>query len=65
MREYEDIPMGLGLALAQNPGAMRYFTSLNSAGQRDIIEHTHNIGSPAEMRRYVNDLASLSGMNAY
>lgn len=59
MREYEDIPMGLGMHLAQNPGAMKYFTSLPTAEQRAIIEHTHSIGSPSEMRRYVQDLASL------
>jgi uncharacterized protein YdeI (YjbR/CyaY-like superfamily) len=60
MSQYDsDIPLGLGMHLAQNPAAMRYFTSLNSVEQRDIIEHTHSIDSPAEMRRYVQTLASL------
>jgi len=59
MNEYEDIPMGLGMALAQNPKAMKYFSSLNTTDRRNIIEHTHSIESPAEMRRYVQSLASL------
>ena len=59
MNDREEIPMGLGMALAQNPRAMRYFSSLNAADRREIIEHTHTIASPSEMRRYVQSLASL------
>jgi len=59
MSKYEDIPMGLGMALVQNPKAMRCFASLSPSERRNIIEHTHGINSPAEMKRYVQSLASM------
>ena len=53
-----DIPMGLGMALAQNLDAMSYFTSLSPEQQQSIIEATHNIHSKQEMRSFVESLAN-------
>ena len=52
-----ELPMGLGMALSQNPGAMAYFTGLSPERQRDVIEHTHSIHSKGEMQSYVRHLA--------
>lgn len=60
MSGFEDIPVGFGMALTSNPNAMKYFTALNSAEKQVIVEQTHNIGSAAEMRRYVQNLAHLN-----
>ncbi len=49
-----DIPMGLGMALAQNVEAMNYFSSLSQDEKNRIIEHTHQIGSKEEMQSFVN-----------
>ncbi len=50
------IPMGLGMALAQNTKAMQYFASLPAQEQQTIIENTHNIRSKQEMQSFVNSL---------
>lgn len=56
----DDIPLGLGMALAQNSRALSYFAGLSLGGKRDIIEKTHNIGSKKEMQSFVNSLNTVS-----
>ena len=51
-----DIPMGLGMALAQDIEAMNYFSRLPHERQRQIIAHTHGIDSKEEMQAYVRSL---------
>ncbi len=53
-----NIPMGLGMALAKNADAMAKFQGFTSAQQQTVIDHTHEIGSKAEMRLFVSDIAS-------
>lgn len=50
------VPMGLGMALAQDLNAMNYFASLGESGQRQIIEQTHGIRSKEEMRQFVSNI---------
>lgn len=52
------MPMGLGMALAQNINAMQYFSSLPRQAQQRIIDHTHSIQSKEEMQAYVQSLLS-------
>ncbi|MBQ9980090.1 MAG: hypothetical protein IJP23_03435 [Oscillospiraceae bacterium] len=54
-----DIPMGLGMALAENMTAMEYFAGLTDDKRRQIIEHTRDIKSKSEMRRYVRDISKM------
>lgn len=59
MKNYADgpeIPMGLGMALAQDITAMNYFAALSPQEQQAIIDHTHSIQSKKEMRSYVASL---------
>lgn len=51
-----ELPLGLGMALAQNLQAMRHFTSLSGDEQQSIIDQTHSIGSKREMRAFVDNL---------
>lgn len=51
-----DLPMGFGMALAQNVSAMERFSSLSPDQQRDIIDQTHRITSKTEMQSFVNGL---------
>ncbi|WP_087302949.1 YdeI/OmpD-associated family protein [Anaerotruncus colihominis] len=53
-----EIPMGLGMALAENLNAMEYFASLSPAQQQAVIERTHQIRSKQEMRSFVQSLPS-------
>lgn len=53
-----DIPVGLGMALAQNMEAMTYFASLSPQRQKAVIDAAHNIHSKQEMRAFVEALAA-------
>ena len=60
MQNYVDgkeIPMGLGMALAQNLDAMNRFSSLEHDQQQELINHTHGIQSKKEMKQYVSNIA--------
>ncbi|MDO5560647.1 MAG: hypothetical protein Q4F95_13785 [Oscillospiraceae bacterium] len=48
-----DIPMGFGMALAQNSQALTYFASLPDDKKQIIINGTHSINSKEEMQQYV------------
>ena len=48
-----DVPMGLGMALAQNVEAMQAFSAMEPAKQRAIIDRTHTSGSKKEMKAFV------------
>lgn len=54
-----EIPIGLGMALAENVEAMEYFSSLSKEEKQAIIDHTHSIGSKREMQEYVNSMFKL------
>ena len=51
-----DLPMGFGMALVQDPGAMAYFSDLSPDRQRQIIDQTHTIQSKGEMQSFVRHL---------
>ncbi len=51
-----EIPLGFGMALAENSDAMSYFSTLTPAHRREIIAHTHTIRSKEEMKRFVSNL---------
>lgn len=52
-----EIPMGLGMALAQNSEAMDRFSALPEEKKRAVIEHTHQIHSKKEMQLYAQEIA--------
>ena len=52
-----DLPLGLGIALAQNEQAMERFASLSDEEKERIIQSAHNVNSKAEMQQFVQRLA--------
>lgn len=50
------MPLGFGMALAQNPAAMQAFSSLPQSQKQEVIQGTHQIHSKQEMAAYVNQL---------
>ncbi|MGN6712687.1 hypothetical protein SAMN02745136_03872 [Anaerocolumna jejuensis DSM 15929] len=52
-----EIPLGLGIALAQNLNAMNYFASLDDTSKQQVIDGTHSVRSKSEMKQYVSNLA--------
>ena len=55
----EEIPLGFGMALAQNPTAMDVFAALPQKQRKDVIRKTETIRSKEEMRSYVDSLVGL------
>ena len=55
--EGKDMPLGLGMALAQNINAMEKFSALPEEQQQQMIAHVHEINSRKEMRSYVQQFA--------
>jgi hypothetical protein len=57
------IPLGLGMALAQNSDALSRFAGLPAGERQRIIEQTHSIGSKKEMRSFVDNLSRNWGVH--
>lgn len=54
-----EMPLGLGMALAQNLDAMNLFASMTKEQQQRIIEHTHTINSKQEMNAFVQSISEF------
>lgn len=55
----DGIPMGFGMALAQNTAALQAFSALSKNRQQAFIDGAHHVSSKQEMRNYVNEIASF------
>ena len=53
-----DIPLGLGMALMQNPDAFFRFSNESADNQQKIIDGAANIRSRDEMKSYVSNLGA-------
>ena len=62
--EGPDVPLGLGLTLAQNAQALSRFAALSADQKQQMIDHTHQIDSKKEMQAYVEQFVrgELSGL---
>ena len=48
-----EIPLGLGMALAENLPALQYFASLSPQQQQEVVNRTHSVNSKEEMQQLV------------
>ena len=53
-----EIPMGLGMALAQNLDAMNRFAALPAEAKLRVIEGAHSIRSKEEMQAFMQSMIS-------
>lgn len=53
----DGIPMGFGMLLAQNEGAMERFAGLSPQEKQAVINGAKAVTSKAEMRDYVEHIA--------
>lgn len=60
-----DLPMGFGMALAQNQNAMTNFSAMSSEQKQSVINSTKQIKSKKEMKGFVSNLASTSNFDGY
>lgn len=53
----KDLPLGFGMALAQQPDAMKKFSNMTEDEQNRILSEIHNIDSKQEMQSFISRLA--------
>lgn len=51
-----ELPLGFGMALAQNETAMQKFESLTEEQKQSVIQQTQSVKSRREMQQFVSDL---------
>ena len=56
--DFNELPMGFGMALAKNTEALTAFASMPADRRRAVVEGTHAIQSKREMQEYVNRLSA-------
>lgn len=59
-RKDRELPLGFGMALAQNETAMRKFEALSAEKKQSILEKTHSVRSKQEMQQLVSELTNWS-----
>lgn len=59
-----ELPMGFGMALAQNEAAMKQFEALSESEKQAVIQKTHSVQSKQEMRQLVAGLCGQNGARA-
>ena len=52
-----ELPLGFGMALAQNERAMARFESMTNSEKQAFLEKTHTVKSKKEMHALVDSLA--------
>ena len=54
--DLQQLPVGLGMALAQRPEAMKKFADMTEMEQKIVINKPHVVNSEQEMEALVADL---------
>lgn len=58
--EQNEIPLGFGMALAQNAQAMDRFSQLSEDEKQSVLAGARGVGSAREMREYVDSFLCRS-----
>lgn len=56
--EFDELPVGFGMALAMNPPAWNAYSALSAGEKQAILNKVRNAGSKEQMHRIVNSLTS-------
>jgi len=59
--DFYKVPIGFGMALAQNTAAMNRYAHLTEQQKQDILNKAHNVRSEKEMYTLVSNLANGLG----
>lgn len=65
-----ELPIGLGMAMAQNPDAYSHFAGLSPELKQQVINTAHNITSRSQMQELVSHIAhdevcDMQGQNGF
>lgn len=58
--EKMELPLGFGMALAQNEAAMKKFETLTEAQKQAVLQQAHSVGSKREMQQLVSHIGEGS-----
>ncbi len=53
-----DLPLGFGFALAQDPKAMKAFAQLSEPQQSEMVQRARSVSSKSEMQSLVKELSA-------
>lgn len=53
----KELPLGFGMALAQNEAAMKKFESLTETEKQSVLDQAHQVNSKREMQQLVSGIA--------
>ena len=56
--DFYKVPIGFGMALAQNTAAMNNYAQMTEAQKQDVLNKAHNVRSEREMYNLVASLAN-------
>ena len=56
--DFQQMPIGFAMALAQNPGALEAFAAMPRDAKAAILSRAHNARSEAEMHRIVSGIGA-------
>ncbi len=56
--DFQKVPIGFGMALAQNEAAMLRYSALPEQQKKRILDQAHNVRSEQEMYTLVANLAN-------
>ena len=57
-KDYRDVPLGLGMALARNMSAMERFSFMSDAQRKNVLEKASAVHSRNEMTQLVDSIAA-------
>lgn len=61
----DEIPIGLGMALAENVYAMERFGNMGDAERAEFVNRSKNVNSKQEMRNLVSTLDNRGSSGSY
>ena len=56
--DFYKVPIGFGMALAQNTAAMHHYAPLSESQKQEVLNKAHNARSEKEMHQIVNSIAA-------
>jgi len=57
--DFNNVPMGFGMALAMNPPAWNAYTAMTECQKQQILSKAHNAKSEKEIHDIVNSILTI------
>lgn len=56
-QDMQELPLGLGMAMAQYPQALQTYAAMSEAGKQEVLARARRVSSKREMQQLVAELA--------